>query len=175
MQRNCNQTNNRLEILQDNSNSNSVRRLVNFATSKELLVKSNFKHKKIHKQIWVSADRYISNQIDHGLVNSRQHTNSLEACLHKGTSKVSDHFMIIGELRDTLLMKRTWKGKNWFERFDTEKMKTNHWKDSYQVEVLNMFEALKKVTKNLDEIGVEERIIEIIWFNRIRWHIWKKR
>jgi hypothetical protein len=65
--------------------------------------------------------------------------------------------MIIGTLKDTLSMKRTGRGKNWFERFDTEKLKTNHWKDSYQVKVSNMSEALKKVTKNLDEIGAEER------------------
>jgi hypothetical protein len=60
-----------LESLHNECNDNGIR-LVDFANSKDLLVRSNyFKHKEIHKQTWVSADRHIFNQIDDVLVNSR--------------------------------------------------------------------------------------------------------
>jgi hypothetical protein len=146
-----------LESLHDESNDHGIR-LVNFATSKDLIVKSTYlKHKDIHKQTWVSADRYTFNRIDHVLVNSRRQTNVLDVRSYKGTSHVSDHFLVIGRLRVRLSTKRTRKGKSSFERFDTEKLKTNHWKDRYQVEISNMFEALQTVTENPDEIGVDER------------------
>jgi hypothetical protein len=76
---------------------------------------------------------------------------------YKGTSHVSDHFLVISRLRVRLSTKRTREGRSGFERFDTEKLKTNQWKDRYQVEVSNMFEALQTVPENPKEIGVDER------------------
>jgi hypothetical protein len=47
------------------SNDNGVR-VVNFATSKNLVVKSTmFPHRKIHKYTWTSPDGKMHNQIDH--------------------------------------------------------------------------------------------------------------
>jgi hypothetical protein len=57
------------ESLHEISNDNGVR-LVNFATSKILRVKSTvFPHSNIHKYTWTSPDGKIQNQIDHILVN----------------------------------------------------------------------------------------------------------
>jgi hypothetical protein len=53
--------------------SNGVR-LVNFATSKNLRVKSMmFPHRNIHKCTWVSPDGKTHNQIDHILVDRQKH------------------------------------------------------------------------------------------------------
>jgi len=42
---------------QDNNNNNNGFRIVNFATSKNLVVKSNmFPHRGIHKYTWTSSD-----------------------------------------------------------------------------------------------------------------------
>ena len=52
-------------------NDNGVR-LVKFATSKSLVVKSTmFHHRNIHKYSWTSLDGKTHNQIDHVLIDSR--------------------------------------------------------------------------------------------------------
>jgi hypothetical protein len=54
-------------------------RAVNFATSKNLIVKSTtFPHLNIHKHIWTSPDGATHNQIDHVLIDKRQHSNILD-------------------------------------------------------------------------------------------------
>jgi exonuclease III len=56
------------------SNNNGVR-VVNFATSKNLIVKSTFPHRDIHKHTWTSPDGITYNQIDHVLIDKRRHSN----------------------------------------------------------------------------------------------------
>ena len=52
------------ERLHQDSNDNGVR-LVNFATSKNLVVKSTmFLHRNIHKYTWTSPDGKTNNQIE---------------------------------------------------------------------------------------------------------------
>ena len=59
------------ESLHQDSNDNGVR-LVNFATSKNLVVKSTmFPHQNIHKYTWTSSDGKAHNQIDHILKDRR--------------------------------------------------------------------------------------------------------
>ena len=59
------------ESLHQDSNDNGVR-LVKFATSKNLVVKSTmFPHRNIHKYTWTSPDGKTHNQIDHILIDRR--------------------------------------------------------------------------------------------------------
>jgi hypothetical protein len=47
-------------------------RIVNFATSKNLVVMSTmFQHRNIHKYTWTSPDGQTHNQIDHILIDRR--------------------------------------------------------------------------------------------------------
>jgi hypothetical protein len=63
----------RNESSREISNENVVR-VVNFATSKNLVVKiTMFQHRKIHKYIWTSSEGNIHNQIDHVLIDRRRH------------------------------------------------------------------------------------------------------
>jgi hypothetical protein len=65
------------ESLHEASNDNGVR-VVNFATSKNLIVKSTtFPHRDIHKHTWTSADGVTHNHIDHVLIDKRRHSNIL--------------------------------------------------------------------------------------------------
>jgi hypothetical protein len=59
------------------NNDNGIR-VVNFSTSKYLIVKSTtFIHCDIHKHIWTSFVGVIHNQIDHVLIDKRRHSNIL--------------------------------------------------------------------------------------------------
>jgi hypothetical protein len=63
------------ESLHEVSNDNGVR-VVNFATSKNLIVKSTKSpHRDIHKHTWTSPDGVTHHQIDHVLTDKRQHSN----------------------------------------------------------------------------------------------------
>ena len=59
------------ESLHQDSIDNGVT-IVNFATSKNLVVKSTmFPHRNIHKYTWTSPDGNTHNQIDHVLIDRR--------------------------------------------------------------------------------------------------------
>jgi len=59
------------ESLHQDSNDNGVR-LVNFATSQNLMVKSTmFPHRNIHKYTWTSPDGKTQNKIYHVLISRR--------------------------------------------------------------------------------------------------------
>jgi hypothetical protein len=54
--------------------------VVNFATSKNLIVKSTtFPHREIHKHTLTSPDDATHNQTDHVLIDQRRHSNILDA------------------------------------------------------------------------------------------------
>jgi endonuclease/exonuclease/phosphatase family metal-dependent hydrolase len=79
------------ESLHEISNDNAVR-LVNFATSKHLRVKSTmFPHSSIHKYTWTSPDGKTHNQIDHILVDRRRHSNVLDVRSLRAADCDSDH------------------------------------------------------------------------------------
>jgi hypothetical protein len=66
------------ESLHETSNDNGVR-VVNFATSKNLVVKIKmFPHSKIHRYTWTYPDGKTNNQIDHVLVDRRRQSSILE-------------------------------------------------------------------------------------------------
>jgi hypothetical protein len=63
----------------EDSNDNGVR-VVNFATSKNLVVKSTmFPHQNIHKYTWISPDGKTHIQFDHVLADRRKHSSILDA------------------------------------------------------------------------------------------------
>ena len=72
------------ESLHHDSNDNGVR-LVNFATSKNLVVKSTmFPHRNIHKYTWTSPDGKTHNQIDYILIGRIWHSSVLDVRSFRG-------------------------------------------------------------------------------------------
>jgi hypothetical protein len=65
------------ESLHEIINDNGVR-IVNFATTKNLTVKSTmFSHHNIHKFTWTSRDGKAHSQIDNILIDGRGHSSSV--------------------------------------------------------------------------------------------------
>jgi endonuclease/exonuclease/phosphatase family metal-dependent hydrolase len=89
------------ESLHEASNDNGVR-VVNFATSKNLIVKSTFPHRDIHKHTWTSPDGVTHNQIDHILIDTRRHSNILDVQSFRGADCDTDHYLVVAKLRDRI-------------------------------------------------------------------------
>jgi hypothetical protein len=88
------------------SNDNGVR-LVNFATPKNLRVKSTmFKHHNIHKYTWTSPDRKTHNQIDHILIDRRRHLNVLDVRSFRAADCDSDHYLVVAKVKERLAVNK---------------------------------------------------------------------
>jgi hypothetical protein len=82
------------------SNDNGVR-VVNFATSKNLNVKTpTFPHHKIHKHTWTSPDGVTHNQRDHVLIDKRQHSNIVDVWSFRSADCDTDHYLVVEKLRE---------------------------------------------------------------------------
>jgi endonuclease/exonuclease/phosphatase family metal-dependent hydrolase len=91
------------ESLHEASNDNGVR-VVNFATSENLIVKSTtFPHHDVHKHTWISLDSVIHNQIDPVLLDRRRHSNILDVRSFTGADCDTDHYLVVAKLREARL------------------------------------------------------------------------
>jgi hypothetical protein len=83
------------------SNNNEVR-LVNYATSKNLTVKSTmFPHCSINKYTWTSPDGKTHNKIDHILVDRRRHLNVLDVRSFGTADCDTAHYLVVVKIRET--------------------------------------------------------------------------
>jgi len=88
------------ESLHQDSNYNGVR-LVNFATSQNMVVKSTmFLHRNIHKYTWTSPDGKTHNQIDHVLIRRRWHSSVLHVRSFRGADCDTDHYLVIAKVTE---------------------------------------------------------------------------
>ncbi|KAJ4430139.1 hypothetical protein ANN_22349 [Periplaneta americana] len=153
------------ESLHAISSDNGVR-LVNFATLKNLIVKSTtFPHKDIHKYTWTSPDGLTHNQIDHILIDKRRHTSIVDNRTFRGADCNSDHYLVIGELRERLSVAKRVEQQVNITKFNILKLKDEEANQNYQVEISNTFATLEssdKVEKELDVNSVWENIRDSI-------------
>jgi endonuclease/exonuclease/phosphatase family metal-dependent hydrolase len=106
---------NRNESSHETSNDNGVR-VVNFAASKSLVVKSTmFPHHSIHKYTWTSPDGMTHNQIDHILIDRRRHSSVLNVRSFRGADCDSDHYLVVAKVRERLAV-----GKQWVKKMGME-------------------------------------------------------
>ena len=90
------------ESLHQDSNDNGVR-LLNFATSKNLVVKSTmFPHRNIHEYTWTSPDGKTHNQIDHVLIDRRWQSSVLDERSFRGADCDTDHYLATAKVRERL-------------------------------------------------------------------------
>jgi hypothetical protein len=87
------------ESLHEIINDNGVR-LVNFATSKNLAVKSTmFQHCNIYKYTWTSSDGKPHSQIGHILLDRRSHSNVPDDPLFRAADSDSGHYLVVAKIR----------------------------------------------------------------------------
>jgi hypothetical protein len=90
-------------------------RVLNFATSKNLIVKSAmFPLCNIHKFIWTSPDGKMHNQIDHILIDRKRHSSKLDVQSFRAVDCDTDHYLVVAKVTERLeVSKHTkfiWRG-----------------------------------------------------------------
>lgn len=97
------------ESLHKVPNDNGTR-LINFAMTRNMVVSSTtFPHKDIHKETWVSPSGQIKNQIDHVIVNRRIKKCIMDVQSMRGSSAMSDHFIVRAKIK--LRLSVEWRRK----------------------------------------------------------------
>ena len=130
------------ESLHQNSNENGVR-LVNFATSKNLVVKSTmFPHQNIHKYTWTSPDGKTHNQIDHVLIDRRWHSSVLDVRSLRGADCDADHYLVIAKVRESLAVGKQAAKRVDRQRYNLSKLNDLEVRKQNQIEITNRFAAL---------------------------------
>ena len=110
------------EGLHQDSNDNGVR-IVNFATSKNLVLKSTmFPHRDIHKHTWTSPDGKTHNQIDHILIDRRRQSSILDVRSCRGADCDTDHYLVVAKVRERLAVSKQDAEKYDGERFNLREL-----------------------------------------------------
>ena len=130
------------ESLHQDSNDNGVR-LVNFATSKNLVVKSTmFPHRNIHKYTWTSPDGKTHNQIDNVLIERRWCSSVLDVRSFRGADYDTDHYLLIAKVRERLAVGKQAALRSDRQRFKPRKLNELEVRKQYQIEITNRFAEL---------------------------------
>jgi hypothetical protein len=138
------------ESLHQDSNNNGVR-IVNFATSKNRVVKSTmFPHQNIHKYTWTTRDWDTHNQTDHILIDRRWHSSILDVRSFRGADCDTDHYLVVAKVRERLAVRKQAAQK--FDRggFKLRKLNDLEVRKQYQIEITNRFAALENVIEDED-------------------------
>ncbi|PNF27030.1 hypothetical protein B7P43_G10398 [Cryptotermes secundus] len=150
------------ESLHEISNDNGVR-VVNFAASKNLTVKSTmFPHRNIRKFIWTSPDGKIYSQIDRILIDRRQHSSILDVRSFRAADCDTDHYLVVAKVRERLAVTKQTTHRVHLERFNLKKLNEVEGKEQYSVEISNRFAALENLDTEVDVNKTLETIRENI-------------
>ncbi|PNF19273.1 hypothetical protein B7P43_G07508 [Cryptotermes secundus] len=123
------------ESLHEISNDNGVR-VVNFATSKNLTVKSTmFPHRNIHKLTWTSLDGKIHNQIDHILIDRRLHSSILDVHSFRAADCDTDHYLVVAKVMERVAVSKQTTHRDHMERFNFKKLNEVEGKEQNRVEL----------------------------------------
>jgi hypothetical protein len=131
------------------SNDNGVR-VVNFATSKNLTVKSRmFPQRNIYKFTWTS-NRRTHNHIDHILIDRRQHSSILHVRSFRAADCDTDHYLVVAKVRERLAVSKRTTHTVHMERFNLKKLNEVEGKVQYHVEILKSYAALENLNTGVD-------------------------
>jgi hypothetical protein len=137
------------ESLHEISKDNGVR-IVNFATSKDLAVKSTlFPRRRIHKHTWTSPEGNTHNQIDHILIDRRRYSSILDVRSFRAADCDTDQYLVVPKVRERLVVSKRAAQKIDTERFNAKKLNGGDVKEQYQITVRKKFAALE----NLEDSG----------------------
>jgi hypothetical protein len=123
--------------------NNSGVRVLNFATSKNLVVKSTmFPHRNIHKHTWTSPEGNTCKQIDHVLIDIKRHSSTLDVRSFRGSDCDTDHYLVAAKVRERLAVSKRAAQKIDTERFNVKKLNERNLAEQYHLTIRNKFPDL---------------------------------
>jgi hypothetical protein len=123
------------ECLHGIINDDTVR-VVNFATSKNLIVKSAvFPHPIIHKFNLIFLNVKTHSQIDNSLIDWRWHSSTSDVQLFRAADCDTDHYPIVAEVRETLAVSKQTTHRVHMKRFNLKKLNEVEDKEQCHVEI----------------------------------------
>ena len=138
------------ESLHQDSNDNGVRS-VNFATSKNLVVKSTMSpHRNIHKYTWTCRDGKTHNQTDHILIDRRRHSSILDVRSVRGADCDTDHYLVVPNVREIMAVTKQEAQRFDGERLNLRKLNELEVRKQYQIEITNRFATLGNLSDDED-------------------------
>ena len=140
-----------------------VSRVVNFATSKNLDVKSKmFPHWCIHKYTWTCPDGKAHNKTEPVLKDSRWHSNILDVQSFRGTDFGTYHYMVVAKVRERLAVSKQPAQKFDVERYNLIIARELQVRKQYQIKISNRFAVLKNLNVSKNANGAWENLKENI-------------
>jgi hypothetical protein len=150
------------ESLHEDNNDNGVR-VVNFATSKDLFVKTTmFPHRNIHKYTWTSPDGKTHNQIDQVLIDRSWLSSILDVRSFRGTDCVNDHYLVVTKVTKRLAVSKQAAQIFDEERFNLKKLNELEFRKQDQIKISKRFAALENLNVCEDINRAWENIKESI-------------
>ena len=101
-----------------------------------------FLHPNIRKYTWTS-DGKIHNQIDHILIDRRQHSSIWYVRSIRGTDFDSDHYLVVAKVRERFAVCKQEAQKFDVERFNLRKLNELEVRKQYQDEITNKLQLWK--------------------------------
>ena len=109
-------------------------RIVNFATSKNLVLKSTLLlHRNIHKYNWSSPNGMTHNQIDHILKERRWHSSIPDVKFFDGADYDTDHYLVDAKVREGLAVSKQEARKFDVGTFKLRKLREIQIRKEYQI------------------------------------------
>jgi hypothetical protein len=149
--------------LHESTKENGLR-LVDFATSRQMEIKSTyFMHKRIHLQTWHSPDGHTFNQIDDCLIDARHFSDVIDVMVRRGAKIDSDHTLVIIILKTRIFRANNTKHQQ-LRRFAVDRLKDRDVASQYydelesefqgvQAQPLNLVEKCKKLEKTIQKVA----------------------
>jgi hypothetical protein len=110
-------------------------RVVKFATSKNLVVRSNmFPHHSIHKYTWTSPDGKKHNRIVHILIDRRRHSSVLDIQSFRGADCDTNHCLVIAKVRERLAVSKQPVNKMDVNGFNLKKLNDGKLRNSIRLQ-----------------------------------------
>jgi hypothetical protein len=131
------------EISHESSSDNGVR-VINYATSKNLAVKSTiFPHCSIYKYTCTSPDGKTHNQTDHILIDRRRHSSTHDVRSFRGADCDIDHYLVDANVRERLAVCKQPTNKMDMDRFNLKKLNEGKLRNSIRLQSKKDFQLWK--------------------------------